>query len=84
MIGQLLRPLGGLSAFQFRQHTPQQATLFLVKAAPDVRLDEAGILHNIAKVLPDTSVSIQYVEQIPRSPSGKKRYAIRAFDLTSD
>ena len=84
VIGQLLRPLSGLSAFQFRQHTPQQATLFLVKAAPDVRPDEAGIIHNIAKVLPDTSVSIQYVEQIPRSPSGKKRYAIRAFDLTSD
>ena len=81
VIGQLLRPLDGLSAFQFRQHTPQQATLFLVKSSAEVRLNESSILGNIAKVLPDTSISIQYVSQIPPSPSGKKRYAIRECSI---
>lgn len=66
IIGQLLRPLNGLAAFQFRQHTPQSATLYLVKTIPTLPLNERSIHEQLAKVLPDTKVTIRYVSQIHR------------------
>ena len=84
VIGQLLRPLDGLEAFQFCQHTPRSATLYLVKAIPERPLDEPSMLAQLARVLPDTAVTIQYVSQIPPSASGKRRYAIRECPLSAD
>lgn len=81
IIGQLLRPLDGLAAFQFRQHTPDAATLYLVTAAPDTRLDEPAILAQLAKVLPDVRVDIRYTDRIAPTASGKLRYAIRECPL---
>lgn len=81
IVGQLLRPLPGVEAFQFRQHTPQTATLLIVMAA-DSKLDEQTVLMQLAKVLPDTKIEIKYVDEIAPTASGKMRYAIRecAFD----
>ena len=81
IIGQLLRPLDGLAAFQFRQHTPQTATLYLVKASPEVQLDEPEIRAQMAKVLPDIDITIEYVPKIQPTASGKLRYAIRECPL---
>lgn len=81
IIGQLLRPLNGLAAFQFRQHTPLSATLYLVKTIPTLPLNEQSIHEQLAKVLPDTEVTIRYVSQITPTASGKLRYAIRECPL---
>lgn len=77
VVGQLLRPLPGLDAFQFRQHTPETATLFLVLSGPDVKLNEDEIRMQLAKVLPDTQITFKYVDRIAPTASGKMRYAIR-------
>lgn len=84
VIGQLLRPLDNLAAFQFRQHSPRSATLYLVKADPDRPLDEPSVRALLAKVLPDTAVTVRYVPQIPPAASGKQRYAIRECPLPAD
>ncbi len=84
VIGQLLRPLDGLAAFQFRQHTPESATLYLVKNAPDRQPDEVLIRSMLAKVLPNTTVTIRYVDRIAPSLSGKQRYAIRECPLPNE
>ena len=81
VIGQMLRPLPGIYAFQFRQHTPKQATLSIIKA-PDGEVDEALIRAKIGKALPDTAIEIEYVSQIPTTASGKTRYAIRECPLS--
>ena len=81
IIGQLLRPIPGLRAFQFRQHNRQSADLDLVRRTPDAQIDEAAILEQLAKVLPDTKVTIRYVPDIAPSASGKRRYAIRECPL---
>lgn len=81
IIGQLLRPMEGLSAFQFRQHTPTQATLYLVKKSPDIILNESEIRSKMWKVLPDTKINIQYVSTIPPTASGKMRYAVRECSI---
>ena len=40
-----------------------------------------AILEQLAKVLPDTKVTIRYVPDIAPSASGKRRYAIRECPL---
>ncbi len=84
VIGQLLRPLDGLAAFQFRQHTPESATLYLVKTSPNCQPDETLIKSLLAKVLLDTAVAIRYVDRIAPTVSGKRRYAIRECPLPSE
>ena len=81
MIGQLLRPLDGLRAFQFRQHDAQNATLYLVKSEQNGLPDENLIRGLLAKALPDVTVKITYVSQIQPTASGKMRYAIRECEL---
>lgn len=81
VIGQLLRPLDGLRAFQFRQHDAQNATLYLVKSEQNGLPDENLIRGLLAKALPDVTVKITYVSQIQPTASGKMRYAIRECEL---
>lgn len=81
VIGQLLRPLDGLRAFQFRQHDAQNATLYLVKSEQNGLPDENLIRGLLAKALPDVTVNITCVSQIQPTASGKMRYAIRECAL---
>ena len=81
IIGQLLRPLDGLRAFQFRQHDAQNATLYLVKSEQNGLPDENLIRGLLAKALPDVAVNITCVSQIQPTASGKMRYAIRECAL---
>ena len=81
IIGQLLRPVPGVGAFQFRQKSQQEAKLFLVRQTPDAEIDETSILAQLKKVLPDTVVMIEYVDKIAPTASGKLRYAIRECPL---
>ena len=81
IIGQLLRPVPGVGAFQFRQKSQYEARLLLVRQTPDAVIDEASILAQLKKVLPDTVVAIEYVDEIAPTASGKLRYAIRECPL---
>ena len=81
IIGQLLRPLDGLRAFQFRQHAADRATLYLVKSTSGAPLDE-NVIHNLlAKALPNVKTEIMLVPEIKPAASGKTRYAIRECPL---
>ena len=55
--------------------------LLLVRQTPDAIIDEASILAQLKKVLPDTVVAIEYVDEITPTTSGKLRYAIRECPL---
>ena len=81
VIGQLLRPLDGLRAFQFHQHDAQNATLYLVKSEQNGLPDENLIRGLLAKALPHVTVTIPYVSQTQPPASGKMRYAIRECAL---
>ena len=67
--------------FQFRQKSQYEARLLLVRQTPDAVIDEASILAQLKKVLPDTVVAIEYVDEIAPTASGKLRYAIRECPL---
>lgn len=82
-IGQLLRTMAGIRAFQFHQTSVTEGVL-LLQTAPDAQVKEAKIAERIRLVLPGLSLEIRRVEQIDRSPSGKIRYAIRDFPLPMD
>ena len=71
----------GVGAFQFRQKSQYEARLLLVRQTPDAVIDEASILAQLKKVLPDTVVAIEYVDEIAPTASGKLRYAIRECPL---
>ena len=73
--------LPGVGAFQFRQKSQHEARLLLVRQTPDAVIDEASILAQLKKVLPDTVVAIEYVDEIAPTASGKLRYAIRECPL---
>lgn len=79
-VGQLLRGVAGIRAFQFRQHTPESATLLLTGTPPDAEA-LARILAQLHTLLPDTQVRVTYAADIPPTASGKRRYAIREFPL---
>lgn len=81
ILGQLLRGIQGIREFQFRQHSPQSATLLLVNDASVDSDTDRWILNQLCKVLPDTRVQIQHVDAIAALASGKRRYAIREFPL---
>ena len=52
-----------------------------MKTIPTLPLNEQSIHEQLAKVLPDTEVTIRYVSQITPTASGKLRYAIRECPL---
>ena len=82
LIGQLLRPLSFVRSFQFRQHTPQTATLAIVPI-PGESIDPTAFMPALQGIFPDTEITIKTVDQIPPAASGKMRYAIREFPLST-
>ncbi len=80
VIGQLLRPVDGVLAFQFRQTSLTEGTL-LLKLAAGKALEEKDVLEGISRVLPDVHVHVRRVSEIPPTQSGKVRYAVRDFPL---
>ena len=82
LIGQLLRPLSFVRSFQFRQHTPQTATLAIVPM-PGESIDPTAFMPALQGIFPDTEITIKTVDQIPPAASGKMRYAIREFPLST-
>ena len=82
LIGQLLRPLSFVRSFQFRQHTPQTATLAIVPM-PGESIDPSAFMPALQGIFPDTEITIKTVDQIPPAASGKMRYAIREFPLST-
>lgn len=81
LIGQLLRPLPFVRAFQFRQHTPRTATLSLVPM-PGGAIDRSAFLPALQRMFPETAITVEQVSSIPPAASGKMRYAIREFPLS--
>jgi len=80
VIGHILRPLPWVRAFQFRQHTPASATLFIV-VMPGQALKREEFFPTLQGLFPETEIKIQEVQQIALAPSGKVRYSIREFPL---
>ncbi|MFS0555187.1 phenylacetate--CoA ligase family protein [Brevibacillus sp. 179-C9.3 HS] len=80
----IVRNMDSFRTFQIVQHEPERLSLRLVKE-PDRFLpaDEAKLLAGIRSALGQVSIHVSYVETIPPASSGKFRYAIREFPLTS-
>ncbi|GEC91162.1 phenylacetate--CoA ligase family protein [Brevibacillus brevis] len=80
----IVRNMDSFRTFQLVQHEPERLSLRLVKE-PERFLpaDEAKLLAGIRAALGQVSIHVSYVETIPPASSGKTRYAIREFPLTS-
>jgi len=81
----IIRNMSSFRTFQIVQHERQRISLKLVKK-PKAYLpsEEAQLLDGIRATLGNVEVQVSYVDQIDPSASGKIRYAIREFPLTSD
>ena len=79
----LMRNLNGFNGFQIIQHSPDRVTVKLVKRGDLYRPEEEqAFLDGVRRALgEDIELHKEYVDDIPRGPSGKVRYAIREFDL---
>jgi len=80
LVGHILRPLTWVRAFQFRQHSPIAATLFIV-VMPGKELVKDDFFPTLQGIFPNTKITIQEVDHIEPAPSGKMRYSIREFNL---
>lgn len=79
----IARNLEGIDRFQIVQHAPDAFTLQLVKHPSTYQPEVAarfidGIKQSFGE---DIHVSVAFTDQIPPTPSGKVRYAIREFPL---
>ncbi|MGF9909621.1 phenylacetate--CoA ligase family protein [Brevibacillus porteri] len=80
----IVRNMESFRTFQIVQHDPERLSLRLVKEpARFLAADEAKLLAGIRSALGQVSIQVSYVETIPPASSGKTRYAIREFPLTS-
>ncbi|GED71140.1 capsular polysaccharide biosynthesis protein [Brevibacillus reuszeri] len=82
---QVMWSLESFSGYQLIQHTYEDVSLKLVKnvGSHDFERDEQYFRNEIMKKLGDVYLSISFVDEIPRSSSGKIRYAVREFPLPS-
>lgn len=83
VITQILRADKNIRTFRFRQLSPEEAALSIVKAE-GTAIDEQALQSQIAGVLPGTKIHIEYTDEIPPSASGKIRTIIREFSLPNE
>ncbi len=83
LVGHILRPLKWVRAFQFRQHSPTSATLFIV-VMPGQKLIKEDFMPALQDVFPETNIKITEVDHINPAPSGKMRYSLREFQLADE
>ncbi|MGD8188717.1 phenylacetate--CoA ligase family protein [Brevibacillus ginsengisoli] len=80
----IARNLSGIESFQIVQHSPEAFTLQVVKNPDHCESQaESQFVERIRQSFGDVYINVQYQEQIPATPSGKIRYAIREFPLTT-
>ena len=71
-----------MAKFQIVQHSREDATLKLVPEKNASEKDIEQFIDDIKSKLPGVEMAVELVQDIPTPPSGKYRYAIRAFDLS--
>lgn len=79
----LMLKLSSFRGFQMIQHEPNRMTVKLIKHPTSYQPhDEFKFIESIHTSLgADLQITVEYVDEIPRSSSGKLRYAVREFDL---
>lgn len=76
-IAQPLRPIPGIRNTQFIQDRVDHLLVRIVASAPLSGTHERMLLHGLReRVGPSMTIEIQYVDVIPREPSGKYRFVI--------
>ena len=65
-----------ITAFQLRQDVLEKADLLLVKDKPLTKEQERLLRQKVSEKLPDLQLDIVYVDHIPLTKSGKKRFII--------
>jgi len=78
-VGQLSRNYPSSAKFQLIQTDRRHAVLHLVQLRTDAAEAEA-FRRNVEAMLPGISVHLELTDHLEPGPSGKFRYAIRAFD----
>ena len=81
VINQLARESDTIQAIQLVQKSPEKAILTIVQD-PGAEYYEDIYVDKVQKVLPGVEIEVRYEDEIPLSPSGKVRYAIREFPLS--
>jgi phenylacetate-CoA ligase len=80
LLNQLSRKYSdSVSRFRLVQNSLSDAELELVLAGEKEKAE--GFANDVAAHLPGVDIKVRYVDDIPLTPSGKMRYAIRSFDL---
>ncbi len=77
----LVRNSQGIKQFQLIQHDIDHLTLKIVKNENYSKQEVESIVKSITKRLQIEKVTIEYCSDIPKSKSGKIRYAIREFSI---
>jgi phenylacetate-CoA ligase len=79
----LMLKLNSFRGFQMIQHAPNRMTVKLIKHPTNYQPhDEFKFIESIHTALgADLQIYVEHVDEIPRSASGKLRYAVREFEL---
>ncbi|MGE5544160.1 MAG: phenylacetate--CoA ligase family protein, partial [Bacillota bacterium] len=77
----IVRILNGFSQFQIIQTDKNNMVLKVVKGEKWDENELTFFLSEVLKKMGNVNIVVEYVNEIPLSPSGKTRYAIRAFEL---
>ena len=77
----IARNLQSVARFQIIQLSPQNAVLSVVRNPDAASDDMETFIDGVRGLLPGTDIEIKFVDDIPPTPSGKYRYAIRRFEI---
>ena len=80
VVAHILRELPSVRGYQFVQHSPERATLYLVPM-PGAQIDPNEFMDGFRAKFPDAEIEVRTVDKIQPAASGKMRYTIREFPL---
>jgi phenylacetate-CoA ligase len=81
LINNMVRNARGLDKYRLTQHTPELATIEIVKNEAYSASEIESLINGICDAMEGINISVKYVEDIAPGPSGKQRYIVRQFPL---
>jgi phenylacetate-CoA ligase len=81
LVNNMVRNARGLDKYRLTQHTPESATIEIVKNEAFSDSEIESLINGICDALEGINISVKYVEDIAPGPSGKQRYIVRQFPL---
>jgi len=79
LVNHLARDLNAFAQFQVIQHAPDRFEVLIVKNEQTTQEQVERFVNGILQRFEGAGATVAYVDEIPKSESGKVRYAIRRF-----